>query len=240
MISIIIPTLNEEKIIEKTLKDLQSRLTLSHELIVSDGKSSDRTVVIVKEFTNKVIEYSGAEGQTIAQARNEGAKIATGDFLVFMDADCTIRNPDEFFSAALARFEKNEKLVGLTASLRVLPEFETRADRFVFGLLNYNIRIMNNVFHVGEAAGEFQMIRRKAFEAVHGFREDLIASEDMDLFFRLSKIGQTMSDASLTVFHTGRRAHTVGWLRLLSTWILNTVSMVVFGKAVSKKWKPIR
>ena len=78
MISIIIPTLNEAKIIESTLRTLAATLTLPHEVIVSDGGSSDRTAELATRHANTVVVYSGAGRQTIGKGRNNGAKAATG------------------------------------------------------------------------------------------------------------------------------------------------------------------
>ena len=93
MISIIIPTLNEAKIIESTLRTLAATLTLPHEVIVSDGGSSDRTAELAARYANTVVVYSGASRQTIGEGRNDGAKVAAGDFLVFLDADCVVPEP---------------------------------------------------------------------------------------------------------------------------------------------------
>lgn len=239
MISIIIPALNEEKIIAKTLTSLR-KLTLPHEIIVSDGGSKDKTAEIAREYADKVIVHTGEKRQTIAQGRNEGAKHAQGDFLVFFDADCSIPDMDAFFRIALSDFEKNLKLVALTASLRVLPDNETWADRFGYGILNTNVKILNNILHLGEAAGEFQMMRKSTFEKVGGFREDLVTREDADMFKRLSKLGRTMSDPRLTVYHTGRRPHKEGWPNVLWTWSVNTVWVFLFDKSVASKWEEIR
>jgi GT2 family glycosyltransferase len=96
------------------------------------------------------------------------------------------------------------------------------------------------VFHVGGAGGEFQMITAEAFKEVGGFDERLTASEDMDLFRRLSNIGRTRFVNRLTVWHTGRRAHAIGWPRLLLSWFTNSVSVFVFGKSTSREWTVIR
>jgi glycosyltransferase involved in cell wall biosynthesis len=55
MISIILPTFNEEKVIESTLRTLASTLTLPHEIIVSDGRSSDLTVQIAAKYAAVVV-----------------------------------------------------------------------------------------------------------------------------------------------------------------------------------------
>lgn len=239
MISIIIPTLNEEKIIRRTFTGLAS-LTIPHEIIVSDGKSKDQTVAIAREYTPHVVEYHGETRQTIAMGRNAGGQIAQGDFLVFLDADCSVKNPDAFFKVALANFEQDKKLVALTGQLRVLPEMERLSDYLVFNYMNLFFRVMNNFFHIGLSPGEFQMMKREAFENVAGYRRDLVASEDTDMFFRLSKIGRTRLDPKLTIFHTGRRARTIGWPRLLWNWFINFISVFIFHKSKSPEWTPIR
>src|SRR5438270_4966660 len=129
MISIIIPTFNEASIIESTLRTLAATLTLPHEVIVSDGGSPDRTAEFAARYADSVVAYSGASRQSIGQGRNDGAKTAAGDFLVFLDADCVIPEPDRFFTQALAYFEGDPELVGLTAYLRVFPADETFGDK---------------------------------------------------------------------------------------------------------------
>ncbi len=240
MISIIIPTLNEEKIIVSTINKLKSALTIDHEIIVSDSLSTDKTVELARKYADKVVIFSGIGKLTISKIRNNGARAAVGDFFVFMDADCVIKDADNSLKKCLARFEKDKNLVAITGGLRVFPEFETRSDRIFFGLVNVVERFSNNVLHRGEAAGKFQMIRREVFERLGGFREDLVTREDSDMFLRLSKIGKTFFDSAITIFHGGRRAHAIGWPKLLFIWMMNTVWVSLFNKAKTEEWKPVR
>lgn len=240
MISIIIPTLNEEKIIETTLRTLAATLTLPHEVIVSDGGSSDRTAELAARYANTIVVYSGTGRQTIGEGRNDGAKVAAGDFLVFLDADCVIPEPDWFFVQALAHFEKDPGLVGLTAYLRVFPADETLGDKLVSGIANFGLRVANNILRRGASFGEFQMIRREAFARQGGFRADLIAFEDTDMFRRLSRIGRTMITPKLRVLHSGRRGHQVGHPQLIGMWLVNLASVAFRDRTFSKEWKPIR
>ena len=240
MISIIIPTLNEESVIEGTLSFLKTNLTIPHEVIISDGKSTDATAGLARKYADKVLVYSGTTRQTIAMGRNDGAAAASGEFLAFMDADCRMLDPNAFIARALSHFEHNKETVALTVSVRVLPEYETLADKIVFGGLNRYLHFMNNVLKQGIAAGEFQLIRRSAFDEVGGYNPALVASEDVDMFFRLSKVGKIVFDHKLFIYHTGRRGHAVGWPKLISIWMINTVSMMFRGKAHSKEWTVIR
>jgi len=86
MISIIIPTLNEEIIIESTLNNLRMHTqNTPHEIIVSDGGSCDKTVAIAEKLALVVKSEKGKAIQL-----NEGAKRAAGDILFFVQADTTI------------------------------------------------------------------------------------------------------------------------------------------------------
>jgi len=240
MISIVIPTLNEESVIDGTLSHLKSKLSISNEIIVSDGASKDRTAEIARRHADQVIVYAGTKRQTIAEGRNDGAHAAHGEFLVFIDADCTIKEPDHFFDKILKHFERDPGLVAVNVAIRVLPEMETTGDWIVFNLFNDYLWFVNNVLHIGMSAGEFQMIRKVVFDKVGGYNGSLVASEDVDLFNRLSKVGRVRYEKGLVIYHTGRRAHKIGWPHLLSLWILNSLSMMFKGRAFVKEWKPIR
>jgi len=239
MISFVIPTLNERKTIEQTLQCVAA-FSGKHEIIVSDGGSQDGTVQICRKYTDKVIIYDKPDRQTIAMARNMGAAAAEGAYLVFLDADVIIPDIDRFFDAAEAAFRNDLRLVALTGQYKVLPHVGTWVDSVFFRMLALEFLLLNNIFRIGAAGGEFQMISVEAFRRVGGFNEKLAAAEDMDLFRRLSKMGLTRFEKRLTVYHTGRRAHTVGWPRLAWEWFTNSVSVWVFKRSASKEWKEIR
>jgi len=235
MISIIIPTFREEKDIADSIKAIKGGFSLPHEIIVSDGGSNDKTVEIAQQYADRVIV--GEPG--VSKQRNSGARAAKGEFLVFIDCGSTIGNPNIFFKRALDDFN-DPRIVGVSAAQRVFPESETYADWIIYGFFSYGYRLLNNVLHIGTASGKLQMVRREAFEKTTGFREDLVAGEDTEMFHRLGKIGKTKFDPHLVVFHANRRARQIGWPRLLLSWTLNTLWLILFNKSFSKKWKNIR
>ncbi|WP_133058195.1 glycosyltransferase, partial [Mycolicibacterium canariasense] len=209
-------------------------------VIVSDGNSADATTAIGHRYADRVVVHDLPARQTIGQARNMGAAVARGDFYVFLDADVVIPDIDEFFGTALQRFRANPELVALTVKYRVLPEASTWFDTWVFTMLGLQFRFQNNILGIGGSGGEFQMISAQAFHAVDGFDESLVAAEDMDLFRRLSRIGRTRFDGRLAVFHTGRRAHEIGWPSLLWQWFTNSFTVFFFQRSASREWEVVR
>lgn len=238
MISIIIPTLNEEKIIGKTLKNLKESI-VNYEIIVSDGRSTDRTVDIARAYTDKIFIYKEVRRQTIGEGRNDGTSLATGEYLVFLDADVHIENPRLFFEKALEIFRHNKNLIALTSRIEVFPEFETVSDKIIWRCLNSSYFLLNNIFGVGGASGEFQMIKTEAFKKVGGYNEVLIGGEDHELFRRLAKVGQTRFEKSLVVYHTGRRGHKLGWPKFVGLLMLSMLPIFI-KKFFLKEWKEIR
>jgi glycosyltransferase involved in cell wall biosynthesis len=239
IISIIIPTLREEQFLERTLKNFDG-LQVPHELIITDGGSQDRTLEIARRYTDKIVVWDQPRRQTFGEAKNAGAALASGRFLAFIDADVIIPEPQVFFEEVIAAFEKNPKLVGLTAPLKPLDENASLIDKFFCAPINWFMIISNNVFHSGNSSGEFQMVRADVFRKIGGFSEHLAAGEDNDMFRRLAAQGRTLSYSKLCVRHSLRRAHKLGWLRLYGTWIKNGFSVAIRKKAAYKEWTVVR
>lgn len=85
MISIIIPTLNEEKYLPVLLKSIKKQEFKDYEIIVADGNSKDKTIQIAKKFGCKLIK-----GGTQARGINNGAKVAKYSILLILDADASL------------------------------------------------------------------------------------------------------------------------------------------------------
>jgi hypothetical protein len=128
----------------------------------------------------------------------------------------------------------------LTARVCVYRGDETLMDRMVFDILLFGARVLNNVFHRGESVCEFQMMRKETFNRLGGFRTDLVTREGADMFLFLSQVGRTMLDPKLLVYHSGRRAHKLGWPKLLWNWAVNAIWVALFDKAFAREWRVIR
>jgi glycosyltransferase involved in cell wall biosynthesis len=239
-VSIIIPTFQEERAIGTSIQHLKSSLTMPNEVIISDGRSTDKTQEIARAHADKLVVYAGTAKHIPSIGRNDGAKVASGEFLLFLDADSFLEDPDKLLRVELEKFERDPNLLGIAIPQRTLPDKETWADRISWGMVNLMNRLLNNVLQQGSACGKFMLVRKSAFDAVGGFREDLAAYEDVDFFKRIRRIGKTLYDPSFFVFHGARRAHAIGWPRLWLIWSTNVISAELFNRAASKEWKAIR
>jgi glycosyltransferase involved in cell wall biosynthesis len=239
VISIIIPTLREGPFLERTLKNLDGA-QIPHEIIITDGGSTDTTLDIARRHTDKIVVWDQPHRQTFGEAKNAGAALATGAFLVFIDADVIIPSPQSFFKEILSVFENNKKLVATTAPLKPYLENHSWVDAFFSAPLNWFYIVSNNVFHSGNSSGEFQMVRADAFRKIGGFGEHLAAGEDNELFRKLATVGRTLSYWKLCVRHSLRRPHKLGWLRTYGIWIKNGLSVALRGRAAYKEWSVVR
>lgn len=238
LLSIIIPTREEEVAIVSTITQFAS-VSVAHEVIVADDGSTDATVARAQEHADKVVLSKGGE-RTAGKTRNRGAKVATGKYLMFIDSGVTIINPESFFQKILLDFDTDSLLVGVAVGQRVPKTIETIPDMISFGILNTTLRFNNNVLGIGEASGKCMIVTQEAFLKVGGFREDIHTREDGDFFARIRKVGNTYYDPTLFVYHDARRAHAIGWTRLWWIWISNSVYFALTGKVLAKDWKPFR
>ena len=170
-ISVIIPVLNERRVIGDLLLEL-TRNGSFFEVITVDGGSTDATGEIVSGFHNvRWLETTAGR----ARQMNHGAMAATGDILWFLHADSRI--PAD--SAALIREALGDK--------NIAGSFFLRFDRehFWLDLFSKISRLNMSVFTYGDQ-GIF--IKRDAFESLEGFREIPIM-EDLDFVRRIKRKG---------------------------------------------------
>lgn len=172
-ISVIIPVLNEAKILEKTLSRLQPELK-SHELIVVDGGSTDASVGIAKKYGRVITSERGR-----AKQLNAGAAAATGEILIFLHADIWLE------SGALAA------VVSALTSGYVGGGFRQKidGDSILYRLIEIagDIRGMYLRVFYGDS-GIF--LARTDFEKIGGF-PDVPIIEEMAFSRDLRRLGKT-------------------------------------------------
>lgn len=244
LISIIIPVLEEAKIIENTLKRYPSELLrkYSAELIISDGGSNDNTVVLCKDKVNKVFVHKEESRQTIAEGRNKGAELAEGEILFFINADTEAENLENLLKLLISWDEEGSPIRGFDAlATTVLPMYEKLnfKDKFFYFLMNKYFNLLN-VIGVGMGRGECQIVKKEIFYKVGCYNDKIVAGEDFDLYRRIAKAGKVKFLTNTIIYESPRRFKEQGYLKTLSWWFLNSMSVLFAGKSVSKVWKVIR
>ena len=102
MLTIVIPTKNEEEFLPKLLDSIRKQTLQPAEIIVADAGSTDRTREIAKAYGAKIIE-----GGMPGPGRNRGAVNAKTEFLLFLDADVELRDP-EFLEKAIGEMKERK------------------------------------------------------------------------------------------------------------------------------------
>lgn len=239
-ISVVIPALNEEKLLPGILRQFTSDVVERYaiELIVSDGGSTDKTCAIARNFGVRLIENTTGTKQTISIGRNAGAAEAQGNILVFLNADTVVPEIDSFFSRIQDEIGA-PGVCAVTCSVRVYPQEESFADVLFHGFYNWFFFMMNRV-GMAMGRGECHVMIRRAFDAVGGYSGGIAAGEDYDMFRRLSRVGKIRFLRDLFVHESPRRYRKYGYLYVTLSWFFNFLSVFFLGRSILNQWKPVR
>ena len=202
-VSVIIPALNEEKIIGTVLMDSIARRP--HEVIVVDGGSRDRTREISEQLGAVVI--TGAPGR--ARQMNRGAEQATGDILLFLHADT--RLPPGAFPDIIAALADPRYLGGRF-------DVELDGDHWLLKIVGAMINHRSRITKV--ATGDQAIfVRREVFARMGGFPE-ISLMEDIAFGRALKQLGGIACLRSRVVTSARRWEGEGVWRTIIKMWIL--------------------
>lgn len=172
-LSIIIPALNDSRILQTNLPRLQSLRESGHEVILVDGGSTDDTLVLAKSMVDRLVRVSRGR----AKQMNAGANVAAGGILLFLHADTVL--PDAADDIIVQSMKRTERGWGRFDVVLSGGDWLLRAVEF---LMNVRSRV------TGIATGDQAMfVNRQLFEAVGGFPE-IPLMEDIALSRTLKRI----------------------------------------------------
>jgi glycosyltransferase involved in cell wall biosynthesis len=221
-LSVIVPALNEEKYIASTLKSLAEQTYKDFELIVKDGLSVDSTVEIAREYADLVVSERDT---SIGEARNQGARYAKGEVLVFVDADTSLdKNALELIAEDFNRYLDIVLLLPKYGpkeeDFKSLSQTKRQFSRFLVGFENY-WRMYVDRF----CGGLFMPVDSSTFKKIGGFNRRLRCSEDIELSYRLRKVGKVLNDYRVNAYFSIRRFILSGYIQTLRNYGLNTLRM---------------
>lgn len=212
MISVIIPTFNEEESIAQCLVSLSHQTVprSEYEIIVVDGGSKDATCEIAQKYADQVFLQTSKK---VGGARNDGAKAAKGEIIATTDADCIL--PPSWVGRIIEDF-KNPVVVQVYGP--VYPIEEGVGNQVSLFLANSFSRIgyYSRTFYY--TLGCNTAFRKEAFFKA-GMYRCIDAGDDLEIAMRLKDIGIICFDNRLKVGFSMRRYQKFGTFRSLYEWI---------------------
>jgi glycosyltransferase involved in cell wall biosynthesis len=181
-ISIVVPAFNEEKLLGETLvqikavADVFANIGWETELIVCDNHSTDRTADIARTAGAKVVFEPVNQ---ISRARNSGAAAATGDWLVFVDADS--RPSEALIRDVAGEIQSGNCIAGGTT---VRWDEKHPIANLLTPLVNVGFRWRRLL------AGAFMFVETAAFQKLGGFSLEAFGGEDLEISRRLKKLAK--------------------------------------------------
>lgn len=231
--SIIIPTLNEEGYISKILTDIANQSKKNYEVIVIDGKSKDKTKLIIESFKNKInLRFLEIKKPNLSRQKNIGGKEATGEYLVFFDADMSIK--PSFIGIAEKRIKKNKGLVFLPY---VYPEEKKEFSEinFVFPIINTLVELSQTI-NKPFSSGPSMIWERNTFNLIGGF--DDLFGEDHNIIRKAYHWGiKAKCLPSLKVNFSLRRMKKQGRLDLVYHFIRSHIYLLFNDKLKERLFK---
>jgi glycosyltransferase involved in cell wall biosynthesis len=212
MISVIVPTYNEEANITACLQSLCNQ-TISrdeYEIIVVDGNSTDCTCELAQVYADKVITQTSKK---VGGARNDGVLRAQGDVVATTDADCII--PPEWLEIIKNDFELHD-IVQLYGTVYPIEEGLKHKISLMsantFSRIGYYTRALYYTLGCNTAFDKEAFLRAGMYQCID-------AGDDVEIALRMRKIGRVMLDDRMKVGFSMRRFQQFGMIKSVYEWL---------------------
>lgn len=230
--SVIIPTLNEEQNLPQLLLSFSKQTEKDFEVIVSDGKSEDNTREKALEFNNLLdLKFVESPKRKLTSQRNFGAKNASGEYLIFLDADY---KADEKFLAVLAKTIKN-------TNVDVVIPTTIPVTKSIFWKIYYSIANICLPFVLFSrkpfAVGSPICVKKEVFEKVGEYDDAIYIYEDQYLVQQLFKIGAKIAFAKAKLYFSTRREERDGKFKFIYDNIVSTLYLIFKGPIKTEIFK---
>lgn len=232
LISVLIPAYNEEELIGRAIDSARESFTAvgcqPFEIIVCDNNSTDGTAKVAAEKGAKVVFEAHNQ---IARARNSAAKAASGEWLIFLDADSRL-------NAGVLRAVLDHVGSGKVCGGGARMEFDGdigKIGRFMCRLWNRLSRSL------GLAAGAFIFSSAEAFRATGGFSESFYVSEEVWFSLKLARWGRKRGKEFAVVWDTpiitsARKMEWYGQWRVLLQFLLFLIPGAINSRLAARHW----
>ena len=212
MISVVVPTYNEEQNIERCLASLADQTVPreAYEIIVVDGNSKDRTRELAEPLADRVFVQTS---KRVGGARNDGAMASAGDIIATTDADCIL--PRDWVERIAKNFEERE-IVQLYGTVYPIEggfrNHLSLSGANAFSRLGYHTRTIYFTLGCNTAFDREAFVRAGMYRCID-------AGDDLEIAQRMRKLGKVYLDPDLAVGFSMRRYQQFGTLKSISEWL---------------------
>ena len=217
MLSVIIPTLNEEKYLPLLLNSLAEQTYRNFEVIVADAGSKDATRQIAADSGALVVD-----GGMPGVGRNKGAAAARGEYVLFLDADVVL--PPHFLMAVMDEVQAKKLDV---ATCAIKPLTNKKRDKFMHGLVNTYFKATQKFWP--HAPGFCILARKSVHEAINGFDVNIRFAEDQDYVLRASKIARFAYIKKVKIPVSVRRLEKEGRFKMTVKMVIAELYLIFVG-----------
>jgi cellulose synthase/poly-beta-1,6-N-acetylglucosamine synthase-like glycosyltransferase len=204
VLSVLVPVLNEEKMIRTTLKSILNQDGAELEVLVIDGQSADETAAVVADISARDarVKLLESDQQSIPAGLNVGLRHCTGDFVARVDGHSRL-NAD-YFQHALSWLHREPTLAGVGGHR--VGVATTPVGRAIALVQSSKFAIGNSIYHYAQRPqltdhATFGVYRARAVREVAGWDESLLANEDVDFDHRLIQAGYSLGYQPAMVVH---------------------------------------
>ena len=186
LVSVIVPVYNREKFVSETIESILSQSYEPIEIILINDGSTDRSSTIINYYKNRhpnKIRVINQENQGQINARNNGIKEATGDYIAFLDSD-DLWLPEKL-EKQIPLFEKD---IGLVYSGVEIIDHEGTPMRQENPETAFAQDIFPDLIVKNRMTGGTVVVTKEALDKVGIFSTDLQAGESWELWLRISKV----------------------------------------------------
>ena len=188
LLSIITVCLNSEETIERTLRSVKQELEATNawsnvEYIVIDGKSLDSTLDIIKANMKIISKFVSEPDSGIFSAMNKGWRLASGEFVMFLNSDDYIATGALKSIINTAKFAKRQKYEIFTGATLLYSEGDEKSVKQL-GLINFGLKLLSRHNPVPHPS---TLVSLDLIKAHDGFNENIKISSDYDFFVRVFK-----------------------------------------------------
>lgn len=190
LVSIIITTKNEGKVLKKLLHSIQKQQYKNYEIVIVDNNSQDNTKIIAKRFNTRILN----RGPERSAQRNYGVRKSKGKFLLFLDADMTITR--NVIKECVETLGKERKIGGLVIpEVSVAESFWERIKKFERSFYNLEGD------RITDAARFFV---KRVFLKCKGYDEEITGPEDWDITDSVRNVGFGIKRIKAKIYHQER------------------------------------